>query len=83
MLVDAGFDVLERGARVSTLEWPDAEIAWRALASIGPAVPAIRQAGREHMKGEVLRAIRDCEGRDGAYRFRNDHQFVIAEKPSG
>jgi len=82
MLVDAGFGVLERGARVSTLEWPDAEIAWRALASIGPAVPAIRQAGREHMKGEVLRAIRDCEGRDGAYRFRNDHQFVIAEKPS-
>ena len=45
MLESTGFEVVENGNRVSTLEWPDADTAWRAVASIGPAVPALEHVG--------------------------------------
>jgi hypothetical protein len=68
---------------VSTIEWPDAETAWRGLASVGPAVPALRNHGVEAVRADVLAAIEHCRDRHGIYRFRNDHQFVVARKPSG
>lgn len=78
MLADAGFEVVERGARVSVVEWPDAELAWRALSSVGPAVPALRHSDPEVVKVAVLEAIDHCRDAHGAYRFENDHHFVIA-----
>lgn len=81
MLEAAGFEVGERGSRVSTLEWPDEEIAWRALASVGPAVPALEHVGAEVLRPAVLAALEPCRDRFGIYRYRNDHQFVIAHKP--
>jgi SAM-dependent methyltransferase len=81
MLVDSGFDVVERGARVSTIEWPDADIAWRALASVGPAVPALRHTDPEIVRRAVLDAIDHCRDHSGVYRFQSDHHFVIARKP--
>ncbi len=82
MLTASGFTVLERGQRLSTLEWPDAEIAWRALSSIGPSVPALRHGDVAVIKREVLEAIEAGRDAVGIYRFRNDHQYVIAERPS-
>lgn len=82
MLVRSGFEVLERGGRVSVMEWPDAELAWRAMRSTGPAVPALRHTDPDIVKSAVLEAIRSCRDNRGIYRFRNDHQFVIARKPS-
>lgn len=82
MLVDAGFAVIARGARVSTIEWPDAELAWRALSSVGPAVPALRHTSPTIVKQAVLEAIEPCRNASGIYRFRNDHQFVIAQNPT-
>jgi hypothetical protein len=82
MLEGAGFDVLERGQRVSTVEWPDPEIAWRALSSVGPAVPALRHGNPADLRHAVLAAAEPCRDERGVYRFRNDHQFVIARKPA-
>jgi SAM-dependent methyltransferase len=82
MLVASGFEIIERGQRVSLIEWPDAEIAWRALSSVGPAVPALRHGDIEAIKRDVLAAIEPCRDDRGIYRFRNDHQFVVAEKPA-
>ncbi|MBN4059561.1 class I SAM-dependent methyltransferase [Acidimicrobium ferrooxidans] len=79
MLTDAGFDVFERGSRVSTIEWPDAELAWRAISSVGPAVPALRHTNPSIVKEAVLEALLSCRDRGGIYRFRNDHQFVVAQ----
>jgi hypothetical protein len=81
MLEFAGFEVSERGTRISTLEWPDADIAWRAMASAGPAVPALEHVGPEVLRPAVLAALEPCRDQFGIYRFRNDHQFVIARKP--
>ncbi|MFN0088697.1 MAG: class I SAM-dependent methyltransferase [Acidimicrobiales bacterium] len=82
MLAASGFSVLERGQRISTLEWPDSEIAWRALSSIGPAVPALRHGDVSSIKQAVLAAIEPSRDAHGIYRFRNDHQYVIAVKPN-
>jgi hypothetical protein len=81
MLGDAGFEVHETGRRISTLEWPDTELAWRALSSTGPAVPALRHGDRDALRRDVLAAIEGCRDHRGIYRFRNDHRFVIAAKP--
>jgi ubiquinone/menaquinone biosynthesis C-methylase UbiE len=80
MLESSGFEVLERGQRISMIEWPDADTAWRALASVGPAVPALRHGDVAALRSDVLAAIAPCRDECGIFRFRNDHQFVIATK---
>jgi ubiquinone/menaquinone biosynthesis C-methylase UbiE len=81
MLEASGFSVLERGGRVSTMEWPDADIAWRAVSSVGPAVPALRSNDTTVLRDAVLAALEPCRDRRGVYRTRSDHQFVVARKP--
>ncbi|MEU5877002.1 methyltransferase domain-containing protein [Spirillospora sp. NPDC047279] len=82
MLVNAGFEVLEQGRCVSTIEWPDPDTAWRALASTGPAVPALRHGDPAEIKQEVLTAIAPCRDENGIYRFRNDHRYALAKAPT-
>ncbi len=79
MLEMSGFSVLERGARVSTMEWPDADTAWRALSSLGPAVPALRSNDATTLRDAVLAALEPCRDSRGVYRTRSDHQFVVAK----
>src|SRR4051794_16109680 len=81
MLEASGFEIVERGSRISTIEWPDPEIAWRAVTSMGPAVPALAHGDVATIKREVMGALEACRDDRGIYRFRNDHQFVIARKP--
>jgi SAM-dependent methyltransferase len=81
MLSDSGFEVMERGARVSVIEWPDSEVAWRAVSSVGPAVPALRATDPAIVKEAVLEAIDHCRDERGFYRFQNDQHFVIARRP--
>jgi SAM-dependent methyltransferase len=80
MLTASGFTVLERGARTSVIEWPDAELAWRGISSLGPAVPALRTNDPSILKQEVLAALESCRDAHGIYRSRSDHQFVVAQK---
>jgi hypothetical protein len=82
MLDGAGFEVVESGRRVSTIEWPDADLAWRALSSTGPAVPALRHGDRAALRRDVLAAVAHCRDDRGVYRFRNDHRFVVARRPA-
>lgn len=80
MLAGAGFEVVERGGRISTLAWPDPETAWRAVASVGPAIPALDHVGEAVLKPIVLDALEAGRDERGVYHFRNDQQFVIARK---
>jgi SAM-dependent methyltransferase len=81
MLTASGFTVLERGSRTSVVEWPDAGSAWRAISSIGPAVPALSTNDESMLERQVMEALEICRDRRGIYRTRNDHQFVVARKP--
>ncbi len=80
MLAGAGFDVVERDHRISAIEWPDADTAWRAISSVGPAVPALEHVGDDVLRPIVLDALEACRDEFGIYHFRNEQQFVIAEK---
>jgi SAM-dependent methyltransferase len=81
MLERSGFEVEESGSRVSVIEFPDTEIAWRAVSSIGPAVPALRTADVGAIKRDVLVALENCRDARGIYRIRSDHRFVVARRP--
>jgi SAM-dependent methyltransferase len=81
MLQDSGFEVEASGARISMVEWPDAEIAWRAVSSVGPAVPALRAGDVEAVKRDVLGALEGCRDERGVYRTRSDHRFVVGRRP--
>jgi SAM-dependent methyltransferase len=81
MLGASGFSVVERGSRISTVEWPDADIAWRAVSSVGPAFPALRSNDTAVLRDAVLAALEPCRDPRGVYRTRSDHQFVLARKP--
>ena len=82
MLTTAGFERIERDRRLSILEWPDADTAWRALRSVGPIVPALRHADEAVVRADVLAALEHCRTPHGSYRFRNLQEFVIARKPA-
>lgn len=81
MLAGAGFEVLERGSRLSTLEWPDADTAWRAISSAGPAVPALEAVGDDVLRPQVMAVLDELVDDHGIYRFRNDQEYVVAVKP--
>ena len=81
MLERSGFSVLERGGRISTMEWPDADTAWRAVSSVGPAVPALRSNDLGILQDAVLTALESSRDQRGVYRTRSDHQFVVAMSP--
>lgn len=81
MLAAAGFTAIVRGGRRSVLEWPDEDTAWRAISSVGPAVPALEAVGAEVLRPVVLAALEPLRDATGIYRFCNDQQFVIARKP--
>ncbi len=83
MLEAAGFEIIERDHRLSVLEWPDDETAWRAISSVGPAVPALRHVGAEVLRPLVLETLANCRDDSGIYRFRNRQEFVIAQKAHG
>lgn len=83
MLEAAGFEIIGRDHRLSVLEWPDDETAWRAISSVGPAVPALEHVGAEVLRPLVLEALESCRDEYGIYRFRNRQEFVIAEKARG
>lgn len=77
MLTSAGFDVVERERRTSVLEWPDDDVAWRALRSVGPIVPALRNSDPEAVRRDALAAIDHCRTPRGTYRFENVQDVVI------
>ena len=80
MLEAAGFEIIRRDHRLSVLEWPDEETAWRAISSVGPAVPALEHVGAEVLRPLVLETLASCRDDCGIYRFLNRQEFVIAEK---
>ena len=61
MLASAGFTSIVRSGRRSVLEWPDDDTAWRAISSVGPAVPALEAVGAEVLRPAVLAAL-DTDG---------------------
>ena len=82
MLDASGFEVVERGER----DLGD-RVARRRDRVAGHRRASARRSPRsthgdvDAIKRDVLAALESCRDDRGIYRFRNDHQFVIARKP--
>ena len=81
MLVSSGLEFLERGRVDVVNEWPDLATAARALASSGPAVPAIEQIGYEAFVEEVAGAFRAQSDPELGVRVTSEFGWVTARKP--
>ena len=80
MMRQAGLTVVERGATDARFEWPDDEIACRALRSPGVAQPPLEVLGEETMRQLILDSISPFRAADGSYLMSNELTHVIATK---
>ena len=78
MLEKAGLAPVERGTIESISEWPDPEVAWRAIAAMGPAWPSIEHCGEAEVKAEVLAALAPFTSADTGVRLLSELGYVIA-----
>jgi SAM-dependent methyltransferase len=78
MLDRAGLTAVERGTVESISEWPDPEVAWRAIAAIGPAWTSIEHSGEAAVKAEVLAALEPFSSADTGVRLLSELAYVIA-----
>jgi SAM-dependent methyltransferase len=78
MLDRAGLVAVERGTVESISEWPDPEVAWRAIAAIGPAWTSIEHSGEPAVKAEVLAALEPFSSADTGVRLLSELAYLIA-----
>jgi SAM-dependent methyltransferase len=79
MLRNAGFMPRRRASAPVTHEWPDLDIAIRALLSSGPAWAAIDHRGEPAVHDAVATALESFKDADLGVRLRSQYQYVIAD----
>jgi hypothetical protein len=80
LLAGAGFRVLDSGTVTSVSEFPDAEVAYRALASTGMMYPLIESGEEAALRTSCLEVLGAAE--DPAVGIRMDAAFgwVLAQR---
>lgn len=79
MLIATGFRARERGTVSVVNEWPDADIAVRALAAAGPAVPAIEAVGLDAFSGALREVIEPMHVPGVGIRITSELGWITAE----
>jgi len=82
MLQDARLDLLDRGAVQVVNEFPDLDIALRALASAGPSWPPIRHVGYEHFAEALREALGPMYVEGIGVRIVSELGWVVARVPA-
>jgi SAM-dependent methyltransferase len=80
MLASSGFEFLERGRVEVVNEWPDLPTAARALASSGPAVPAIENIGYDAFVEELVEAFGGMDDSQLGVRVTSEFGWATARK---
>ncbi|MGH9090058.1 MAG: class I SAM-dependent methyltransferase [Acidimicrobiales bacterium] len=78
MLKATGFERLERGTVTVVNEWPDVEIAVRALAAAGNSIPAIRAVGLHDFCDAVRRVIEPMHRPGVGIRITSEFDWITA-----
>jgi SAM-dependent methyltransferase len=79
MLTSTGFRVTGRGTVTVTNEWPDIDIAIRALASAGPSVPAINAVGYDNFCEAMRAAIAPIHIPGIGIRIASEFGWITAD----
>jgi SAM-dependent methyltransferase len=82
MFATAGLTVVRRGASRVVNEWPDAELAVRALAAAGPSWPALHELGFEGFRSAMLPVVAALADADGSVRIVSEFGWLIGERAS-
>jgi SAM-dependent methyltransferase len=83
MLADAGLEFVDRGTAQVVNEWPDLDLAARALASAGPSWPALQAVGYDRFTHAVREAIRPCYADGLGVRIISEFGWVMGRVPGG
>ena len=81
MLETAGLRLDSRGSVTVWAEWPDLDIAVRALAAAGPSQPAITHSGRDQFAAELRKALAPLEDEDIGLRLSNEFGYATSTRP--
>jgi SAM-dependent methyltransferase len=81
MLADAGLEFVDRGTAEVVNEWPDMDLAARALASAGPSWPALQAAGYDRFAGRVSEAIRPFYTEGLGVRIVSEFGWILGRVP--
>jgi catechol 2,3-dioxygenase-like lactoylglutathione lyase family enzyme len=81
MLADAGLEFVDRGTAEAISEWPDLDLAARALASAGPSWPAVQSAGYDRFAAAVREALRPLCTDGAGVRAVSEFGWVVGRVP--
>jgi len=77
MLADAGLEFVDRGTTQVVNEWPDPDLATRALASAGPSWPALQAVGYDRFAEAIREAIRPLCAEGLGVRIISEFGWVV------
>ncbi len=81
MLADAGLERVDRGTAPVVNEFPDLDIATRALAAAGPSWPALQNVGRERFTAALREALEPFSTGGIGGRIRSEFGWITARVP--
>jgi SAM-dependent methyltransferase len=81
MLADAGLEFVDRGTAQVINEWPDLDLAVRALASAGPSWPAVQAVGQDRFADVVREAIRPLCTDELGVRVVTEFGWIVGRVP--
>ncbi len=73
----AGLTLTETGEVACPFEYPDAEVALKALCSAGPTLRVIREVGEQPVSEAMLRSLAPYQRSDGSYFQRNTFCYFL------
>ncbi len=82
MFTGAGIDGVAQGPVTITNEWPDLDLAVRALASTGPAWPALQTHGEVVFRDAVADALEPFVTEDAGVRVSSDFGWTTGRVPA-
>jgi ubiquinone/menaquinone biosynthesis C-methylase UbiE len=82
MLADTGLELVDRGTAQVVNEWPDLDLAARALASGGPSWPALEAVGYDRFAEEISEAVREFYTEGLGVRIVSEFGWIMGRVPS-
>lgn len=83
MLEQAGLTPASRGVVTVWAEWPDLDLAVRALVAAGPAQPAIEHAGLDRFTAQLRTALAPFETEQTGIRLSNEFGYLTGRRADG
>lgn len=81
MLEAAGITPVQRGVVHCTSEWPDEQVAARAMASPGFSWPALQAVGEQHLLAALAEAVAPFKLPGAGVRLTSEFNYLIGRRP--